>query len=319
MHTFTVRAKHWPDGALLDVGAGSDTTTITAATICDRFAPQFVLSEDGFQTYRFLFWNTGRRLTPKRHVIWNFSALNWTTWNATRWYGTPPGVGNGGPPRVHAEAFTVGGDQPMADSPIDGAASTFAPGAWPLGGNNHEVGTAGGPAHILPIDPYSSYSFAGWLRLLWGGDASGDFTETDVVSGGGGPGSPGFFASISGTAFDAATNSSADVIASYGYHSSGRPLWLELVEDVLLADPRKWIDPSDPAPEDLLRIRLLREVLAQTRPARGGGLDLQTLIKAAPTMTPDQLRRAVQSVHTTLDLARSALQVLEARLGQRSG
>jgi hypothetical protein len=83
----------------------------------------------------------------------------------------------------------------------------------------------------------------------------------------------------------------------------------------LLAKTRPRI--GDPAAEDLLRVGVLDQLLAKTQPGGSEGGDFDGLIKAAPTMTREQLRRAIQSVKTTLGLGKSALAALEAQLKKK--
>src|SRR6266550_1759615 len=123
MDEFKTVAKLWPAGTDLDLGADSNLISGPGSASFSRHAANFVTSMDGTQNYQFLFWNTGRHLTNKRHVSWHFTVLGWGLWKATRWYGTPVG-GPPGPERIHADAFTIGGDAPLsANTPIDGPAS----------------------------------------------------------------------------------------------------------------------------------------------------------------------------------------------------
>ena len=90
MSEFKIIAKHWPSGDTLPLGAFGGTFTIPPSM------PSFQNTADeyvtiGTQQYQFLFWNTGRRLTKKRRVLWNFSRPGWSIWTATKWYGIPPG------------------------------------------------------------------------------------------------------------------------------------------------------------------------------------------------------------------------------------
>ena len=125
MDEFNVIAKIWPTGTVLDLGA--DTNNVTVPSFFTRHAADFVTSMDGTHTYRFLFFNTGRHVTNKRHVRWNFSVGGWGTWTATKWYGTPS-TGPGAE-RVRVDPFTIGGDAPLPGTAIDAPASTFAAGA----------------------------------------------------------------------------------------------------------------------------------------------------------------------------------------------
>jgi hypothetical protein len=308
MDEFRTVAKIWPAGTDLDLG--TDSNILGGPATFTRNASNFVTSPDGTTNYQFLFWNTGRHLTNKRRVRWNFSVLGWGVWTATRWYGSP-GNGNG-PARVRADAFTIGGDTVLAPTPID-AASTFAAGAWPFNGDDHVVGTAGGAATIVPVDPLLGYEFAGFMQLLWGGDPSGEFVETDAGSGGS-IGGPGFYDHVTGSTFSAAAGTSADLLAAYGYNDSGPGpfrFWLELFRERVKGIEIP--DRGDPGPPDLIRARILEQLLRQTQPAQRGG-DFEQFIARAATMSREQLQRAVQSVKTSLDLGKTALEALEAQM-----
>ena len=314
MDTFNVTSKLWPSGA--DVDLGGDTNNVTVPSSFTRHAANFVTTMDGKQTYQFLFWNTGRHLTNKRHVIWNFSVGGWGLWTATRWYGTPP-TGGGGVPRVRADGFTIGGNAPLgSDTPIDGSASTFPAGAWPFNGNDHEIGTAGGAVTVVAKDPFHSLQFAGWLRLIWGGDDSGVFVETDT---GASPGSSGFFEHSSGP-FNATQNTSADLLATYG-NSQGTTLgpfnWGEIVAG--LGFDIGPIGPGDPGPDDLIRLGIIRQLLVETRPGTQQGANFQRLIQEAPRMSAEELKRAKTNLQTSLDLGKTALSTIDAQLKERGG
>lgn len=312
MDTFSVISKLWPGGAALDLG--DDTNNVTVPSSFTRHAANFVTTMDGKQTYQFLFWNTGRHLTNKRHVVWNFSVGGWGLWTATRWYGTPGG--NGGVPRVHADGFTIGGDAPLGpDTPIDGSASTFPAGAWPFNGNDHEIGTAGGAVNVVAKDPFHSLQFAGWLRLIWGGDDSGLFVETDT---GASPGTSGFFDHSSGP-FHADQNTSADLLATYGNSQSITiPInWGEVFAGLGLGTGP--IGPGDPGPDDLVRLAVIEQLLLKTKPGVQGAVNFQRLIQDAPRMSAEDLKRAKTALQTSLDLGKTALSTIDAQLKQRGG
>ncbi len=304
MDEFRTLAKLWPSGAPLP---GTDENWINAATMFNRTADKF--ASDGVTTYQFLFWNTGRHTTRKRSVRWNFSVLGWGTWTATRWYGLP---GGGGPPRVRADAFSIGDDAVLSPTPIDSAASTFAAGSYPFNGDDHAIGTANGKATVVAKDPLNSYDFAGWLQLIWGGDDSGDFVESDAGSGGT-IGGVGFYDHVVGGSFSVAKGVSADLLATYGYHAQSRPWTIREVE-AAIANLKIPINPGDPGPEDRIRLGILAQLLLQTQPKPEAGTDFQQIIEAAPNMSPAQLKRAVQSIKTSLALGSTALSTLETRL-----
>lgn len=325
MDVFQVIAKIWPTGDPLDLGTDSSTYTVSYGPT--RTAAQFATSPDGTQNYQFLFWNTGRRTTRKRSVHWTINNAGWGTWTATKWYGTPGGGVPPGAPRVRADAFTIRDNAPLAGTPID-STSTYAPGAWSPGPNDHVILTAAGPATVVPKDPFpgpasSTYDFAGWLQLLWGGDPANIFEENDAGTSSISTGSLGFYASAPALSFPVAMNASADLIATYGTFHSG-------VGDFGHFDPtviREWIYElfppergprvpgyADPSPIDFLRMRVVERMLQETRPGSGGATDFQRLIASAPKMSQEELKRAIQSIKTTLDLGNTALTTIEGRL-----
>ena len=319
MDEFRTIARLWPSGTEIDLG--TDSNVLGGPATLSRNAATYATSPDGTQNYQFLFWNTGRHTTGKRRVRWNFSVLGWGTWTATRWYGIPSGGGPGAS-RVRADAFTIGGDAPMMGTPID-ASSTYAPGSWPLAGDDHVIGTTAGPASVVAKDPYpgpasSTYDFAGWLALTWGGDPSGEYVESDAGTSGT-FGGTGYYEHVIGGAYPVPQGTSADLIATYGTHNSGisvidpRKLW-ELIYEVL-GDPRVVIPQrGDPSPGDLIRLKLLEQLMEKARPGVGQGTDFQTLIENAPKMSRDDLKRSLQSLNTTLELGKAAQLALDVAM-----
>ena len=324
MDEFRTVAKLWPAGTDLDLGVDATNLTLTPPDSANftRTAAPFVTSADGTHTYEFLFWNTGRHVTNKRKVIWLFSLFGWGIWTATRWYGDPGTNGVGGPPRVHADAFSLHGNALLSpDTPINGAASTFAAGAWPFNGDDHAIGTAAGAASVVAYEHMGAYDFAGWAQMQWGGDPSGDFVETDTGTSGSFGGSSFYDTVPAGTSpFAAAAGQSYDLLATYAPQIVSRPpgrgpIWWEKYVGM---GGGKIPLKGDPSPEDLLRIALLEDLLQRSRPEDVAGTDFQGMIESASQMTRDELTRAKQSLQTTLDLGKSALSAIEARLKQRA-
>jgi hypothetical protein len=313
MDEFRTIAKMWPTGAPLSLG--TDSNMLGGSANFTREAPKFVT--DGVNSYQFLFWNTGRHLTNKRRVIWNFSVLNWGTWTATRWYGIPP-PGPGGVPRVRADAFLIGGDMLSGDTPINAGASTFASGAYPLSGDDHVIGTAAGAANVVAKDPFNGYDFAGWLQLIWGGDDTGDFIESDAGSGGVIGGS-GFYDHVVGGSFAVAKGASADLLATFGYHASTKPpRFHDWFEEYIHDHFPKIPDVGDPGPMDRIRLKILEQLLLQTQPEIGIETGFQRLIEAAPKMSAEELKRSLTSLKTTLDLGKSAIDAIEAQMKRKT-
>jgi hypothetical protein len=310
MDEFRTIARLWPTGTEVDLGA--DSNILGGSATFTRNAAPFV-TVDGTTNYQFLFWNTGRHLTNKRRVRWNFSVLGWGTWTATRWYGTPStGPGSA---RVRADAFTIGLDTRLAPTPIDGTASTYAAGAWPTSGDDHVINTTAGPANVVAIDPLNNYEFAGWMQLIWGGDPTGEFVESDSGTSGSIGGS-GFYDHVVGGSFPVARGAGAELIAAYGYHDTGGfriPKWWGEIFGG--KGPLNIPQKGDPSPEDWIRLKFLQELLLKTQPSpEHAGTDFQALIEAAPRMKADELKRSIQSLKATLNLGATALKSLESKL-----
>jgi hypothetical protein len=213
MSVFTVTTKLWPNGESLDTGTDNNVVTVPPGSASfDRHAALFVTSPDGTENFEFLFWNTGRNVTNKRHVHWDFTAGGWNTWTATRWYGVPP-VNGPGPPEVSVTPFSIASNGPITSgTAIDASASTFPPGAYPDMGDDHLIDTEDGAVDVAAKATLASLQFAGWDQLIWGGDDSGTFYETDT---GASQGSSGFYPVGSGT-FHVAQDGSAILLALYG-------------------------------------------------------------------------------------------------------
>jgi hypothetical protein len=313
---FNTTAKLWPSGTDLDLG--TDFNSVTVPANFDRHAANFVTSMDGMHSYQFLFWDTGRHLTNKRHVHWSFNVGGWGHWTATRWYGTPPTGPGHDLHRVHADAFNLNGDALISGTPIDGPASTFAPGAFPYGGSDHEINTASGAVTVVAKDPFNSQQFAGWLQLIWGGDDSSTFYEDDS---GASPGSASFYDHASGP-FSVAMGGSADLLATYGNSSRGRTLidWAKYVEGLGIGNLP--IGPGDPGPDDIIRLLGIQQLIQQTRPGQSGqpeGTNFEGFIEGAARMSAEELKLARQSVQTSLDLGRIALSTIDAQLKRGAG
>lgn len=315
MDEFRTIAKLWPTGAEID--SGSINISLGAPPALPITANAAPFASDGTTSYPFLFWNTGRHVTTKRRVRWNFNVLGWGTWTATSWYGLPGG--GPGSDRVRADAFSISGNAPISsDTPIDGPASTFPAGAWPADGDNHLVSTANGAVDIVAKDPFAGLDFAGWLQLIAGGDPSGEFVETDDGTSGS-FGSAGYYDHVTAGPFHVAQHGSAYLLATYARspRASTVPVLglIEAIENGALWD--FIIQIADPAPDDRIREKLIEDLREQTKPsltAREG--ELQYLIENAPRMARSELKRAAQVVKTTLDLGKIALSTIEARLNK---
>jgi len=166
---------------------------------------------------------------------------------------------------------------------------------------------------VVAKDPFASLQFAGWDQLVFGGDDSGEFDETDA---GGGPGSATFFP-VGGGPFNVNQNGGANLLALYGNHAtSNLGKILANIGDIL-TNPGP-ISPVDPGPEDRLRLAILEGLLLQTRPAGGDTAGLQALAQAAPRMSLDDLNAALKSVQTTIALGNTTISALQAQIKARS-
>jgi hypothetical protein len=318
MHIFNVKTRRWPTGEII---ASTVTTTFGPPPAGhDETAPQFLaLGPAPTDLLQFLFWHTGRRVTNLRHVHWSFTAMSWSVWDATKWYGFP-GTGGGGQPRIHAEAFNLATNSVMSvDTPISGTVG----GTWPFLGNNNDVGTASGAATISAIDPLSSLNLCGWQKLVYGGSPSSDtFTETDAdvtATTVPGDGSGGVFVFTPGMTLSAAQNESGEALAAYGSTgSSGGGILVGILKDLVFERvPRRPIDiVSDPSPLDRIRQQLVLELIRRTQPGEQitSGTDFNRIIESVPNMGAEELKRTLQSVQTQVDLGQTAVSSIEAQI-----
>ena len=73
MNKFEIISKLWPSGALLN--GGVDVNTVNPpGQVFTRTAPPLAPGTGAPNGYRFLFWNTGRRVTNKAQVTWTSTA-----------------------------------------------------------------------------------------------------------------------------------------------------------------------------------------------------------------------------------------------------
>ena len=75
--------------------------------------------------------------------------------------------------------------------------------------------------------------------------------------------------------------------------------------------------PEAESPEDFIRLKVLTDLLASVEPQGGGVMDFERLIKSAPNMGPDELKRTLQSLKASLDMGKSAVSALEAQLKRK--
>jgi len=351
MAKFEVIAKHWPSGApIINVGTRRDTFTLTPPQTFDPedTAAEFVTN--GVQQYQFLFWNTGRRITRKRRVLWNFKRSDWGRWIATKWYGTPPTTG-GGPARVRADAFMISDDAPMSGTPIDANASTYVAGAYPFppppdpDSSDHAIGTAAGGANVVAKDPFPGCGIVGPQEIVVLEKPSNPFSPE-------GMGSP---------------FSLGKVISSYAVSSCDFAGWLQLVwggeemgefqetdtlpdgssgfgvYDHVVGGPfsvrqgnsadiiaaygigTHYINSSPPLREWIYKVPLglppsldplgpIREFILQAFPGLSMSTELERLIKDVPEMNREELGRAMQAIERTLDRGKTALSMIEMQI-----
>lgn len=317
MHVFHVKTKRWPTGELI---APTVTATFPGppGSADNTATPFLALGPAPTDLLQFLFWHTGRRITNFRSVHWSFTTMTWSVWEATKWYGFPGPPGRPGVPRIHTEAFSLVSNSVMSvDTPISGVTGGAT---WPFSGNNNDVGTASGPGTISGIDPLSSLSLCGWQKLVFGGNPSPDvFTETDAdvtATTVPGDGSGGVFTFTPGATLSAAQNEGGEALAAYG--SAGKSGGLGIIDIIRVFEripPRRWWDPGDPGPFDRIRQRLVEDLVRQTQPVQGGPTtDVSRIIEAIPNMNADELKRALQTVRTQVDLGQTAVSSIEAQI-----
>jgi hypothetical protein len=321
MAHFTTTGRRYREGTSFVSFGGTDVGVTSPGETFDQTAPSALL--DNGIVRRFLYWDTGRRVTSKRHVRWTFNHPDaWSTWNATAWYGIPPEDGDGGPPIVSFDAYWVGSGS-LDPTPIDGAGSTFINGptpadqAWPAGGNDHKVNTQWGAATVRALahlrrsagDP--DLDFSSLTQLVYGGDDTDVCEENDdgVTS------SSGIFGLTSTTAQELtfAQGSSAVVLAGYVQPVAQIPDFMlrvfERIEEVV---PEKLIIPKgDPPPIDVLRLRLIADSLQLVRGERPSADVFSGLVSAARGMSKAELKRTIASTRATLRRGEAALKSME--------
>ena len=347
MPMFKVIAKRWPDGALIpNTGASSSTfpPPVGMPQVFNETAAEFMT--DGAQQYQFLFWNTGRRLTRRRSVLWTFSRTNWGTWTATKWYGNLPGGGSLGVPRVRADAFTIAGDAPLSGTPIDAALSTYAAGAYPFPpppslGDDHVIGTTAGGANVVAKDPFPGCGILGpqEINVIKRPPAKG---STDHLSHGeivvsyavsscdfagwlqlvwGGEEIPKFGPFLE---TDTLSGGSGDGFGVYDHVVSG-PFSVPQGNsaDIIAAygigthyinasqPVREWIYDVPFPPNPLI---LIKDLLAQTLLRLPMANDLDLLIKDVPQMNLEELGRVKRALEITFDRGSTALSMIKARM-----
>ena len=336
MNKFEVISKLWPSGALLN--GGVDVNTVNPpGQVFTRTAPPLAPGTGAPNGYRFLFWNTGRRVTNKHQVTWTFNNLSsWTTWTATRWYGIAGGgvTGGSGSKLITASAFAMEDDASMPGTPIDAANSTFTDGpggqkAYPFATppDDHVASTQWGPASVAALDPFppqmvfNEYHFAGWLRLVLGGDETGQFDETDGAAVGG----PSFYSYLDASPVSIGKDATVDLMAAYRVVRISPPDVPELIPiDYItfiewLLDYDRLVDPR-PSPmgtrADRLRVGALTDLFALTRMAEGPENLLTSLAVNVKSLSPAELKRAISAAKAITRRVEAATKALEAEMAK---
>lgn len=336
MNKFEVISKLWPSGDLLNGGLDVSPVNPPGGSFI-RTAPPLAAAPGAPNGYRFLFWNTGRRVTSKFKVTWTFSNLSsWTTWTATRWYGPDGGGGPGGTSSklITATAFAMEDDASMPGSPIDSANSTFTNGpagqpAHPFGNppSDSVASTQWGAASVAAVDPFppqmvfNQYLFAGWLKLVLGGDDTGQFDETDGTAIGGG----GFYSYLAPSPIAVSKDDTVDLMAAYRVVAIPRPGipdrypidYIKFIEWLL--DYDRLIDPR-PSPmgagADRLRVGALTDLFALSRMAEAPEDLLKSLAANVKSLSPAELKRAVSSAKAITKSVEAATKSLEAAMSK---
>lgn len=332
MAHFTTAGKRYREGTAyasfgaLDVGV---TPPPAPPTTVEQTAPAELPDAGGAR--KFLYWDTGRRITNKRHVRWTFSHSDtWATWHAVAYYGVPP-QGNGGSPVVSLDAYWVGNGS-LDPTPVDGPGSSFVDGpagqpAWPDGGNDHRVRTEWGDATIRALDHLRrsasdpELDFSSLTQLVYGGDDSSVFEENDdgLTAGNGVTG----LASTTAHQLTFPQGSGGLVLAGYV-----RPVptyqppidWRELLEKLRREpgesplDRLKWY--VDDSPVDLVALRRLVESLGRVREEQPGGGAVEDpfggVVARAREMSATELKRTISGTRATLRRGEAALKSLES-------
>lgn len=318
MGIFKTVARRFPDGLALDAIYPGDSNNVTGTAVFDRTAPPLAPDANSALGYKFLYWDTGRHVTTKRHVRWSFThPTAWTLWTAVAWYGpTPPNIPGQDPHLIQATAHRVEGT-PIPPTPIS-SASTFTNGpagasAWPFNGSDHVASTQWGAATVRAepslIDAGASILFEGWLQLVLGGDDSGEFDETDT---GGDVGGQGVYdTSLSPNPdFAVASGGSVDLLAVYAPEGRRR---IRFPPGSVLNNPNWQIPPiGDSAVIDLLR-QIANRGAAQQAGADAHASDPFTnLVEKAQTMASHELSAAITATESMLRRGQAALQQLQA-------
>jgi len=335
MNKFEVVSKLWPSGAILN--GGVDVNTVNPpGQVFTRTAPPLAPGTGAPNGYRFLFWNTGRRVTNKAQVTWTFNNLSsWTTWTATRWYGVGgTGNGHGGSNLITASPFAMENDASMAGTPIDAAGSTFTNGpagqqAYPVGTppDDHVASTEWGPASVAALDPFppqmvfTENHFAGWLRLFLGGDETGQFDETDGAAIGG----SGFYSYLDASPVAIGQGETVELMAAYHVVKISPPGDPELIPiDYItfiewLLNYDRLVDPRpNPMGErgDRLRVGALTDLVALTRMAEGPEDLLKSIAANVKSLSPAELKRALGSAKAISRRVEAATKALEAAMAE---
>ena len=318
MNKFQVISKLWPSGVVLPGGVDVNTVNPAAPPTPPgtkptpdfiRDAPALAPGTGAPNGYRFLFWNTGRRVTNKLKVTWTFKNLSsWTTWTAIRWYGIIDSGGVQNPKLLTTTAFATEDDASMSGTPIDSANSTFTddPGgqkAYPFGAppNDRMASTQWGAASVAALNPFpqqtvlNEYLFAGWLQLILGGDAIGEFPEDDdpIVGRGG------FYSSHLATSpISVDMDATVDLMAVYRVN----PITLPPIP-ILERDP-------------IRRITFIEWILDYDRLVNPFPL---TRIAAVPkdllkSLSPAELKQAISSANTITRRMEAVTKSLEAEM-----
>jgi hypothetical protein len=322
MAHFTTAGKRYREGTSFDSFGDLDVGVTSPATTVEQTAPAS-LPDGGGHVRRFLFWDTGRRVTNKRHVRWTFNHPEaWSTWNATAWYGDPGPPNGPAQPIVSFDAYWVGAGS-LDPTPIDGAASTFVNGpgtnvAWPWSGNDHLVRTEWGDATVRALDHLRrsvsdpQLDFSSLTQLTYGGDDTGVFEENDdgISSGGGITG----LTSTTAQEMTFTKGSAAVILAGYAQPVYKVPDFMGKLKELLSeADLGKLLHENvDPSPDDIVRLKLIAESLDLVRGERPEADVFSGLVGAARGMNAAELKRTIAGTRATLRRGEAALKSMEA-------
>lgn len=319
MGLFKTIARRFPDGAPLDGVYPGDNNQVTGPAVFDRVAPPLAGDANAPLGYRFLYWDTGRHVTTKRHVKWMFNnPTQWGTWTAVAWYGVLSNDPTENDHLIEARAHWIG-SAPVDPTPISDT-STFSSGpagepAWPWGGSPYVATTQWGAARVRAASFLDvggvEIDFEGWQELVLGGDDNGEFDESDTGDVGGGQ-------DVYDTTLnpsierDVGAGGSTKLLAAYAAPVTQR---VRPPRNDRSRFPPQIIPIGDAGPLDILR-----QIANRANVERGLAAEdaFASLVEGGRTMAEHELSQAIAATQSVLRRGEAALQSLQAIRAVRS-